>query len=96
MEDEDLKLFEEALAEMSAEDVFRGKFGGGEPRRSVAQHEEPVDEQLDADAREQVAMLRDEQMMAQAFAGVRKINSAKYHVPPPRQAAEDADPASKK
>ncbi len=86
-EDDDRDLFEKALESMSADEVYRGKFGGPETTRK-SEERNAVDE---VDAAE-LARLRDERMMELAFQGVEKIDGSKYHRQTSRLAAELPDP----
>lgn len=93
MGDDDRKLFEQALAELSADDVFRGKYGAPEDASSRRDREQADDERealRDDEDYRAVQQLRDDQMMVQAFTGVQRIDSSKYHVAAPKQ-TEAAD-----
>lgn len=88
-DDDDRQLFEEALASMSAGDVFRGKFGN--PEDAVTDGSNDPNEE---DARAEIQRLREEREMENAFAGVERIRKGKYHVPAPKSegdGAADAD-----
>lgn len=83
-DDDDRKLFEDALASLSAREVFTGKYG--KPGDEVDADASDPDEAM---SREEVARLRELREMESAFHGVERMDGGKFYVPQPQGLDED-------
>lgn len=90
---DDNTLFEQALEQMSAKDVFQGKYmGSGHKVPEKPKQPEPTSttspdqEAQEAEAREHIEALRDEAYFEHMVGPVAKVERGKYRAPNPRAA----------
>lgn len=97
---DDDALFEQALEQMSAKDVFQGKYmGSGHKVPEKPKQPEPTpvaspdQEAQEAEARERIEALRDEAYFEHMVGPVAKVERGKYRAPNPRAALLNPEPA---